>query len=152
MKWKKSDLNQYKQAKEYIDTILIPLVPFHLSNDNTMEKSAFQSEVLSVFTNEIENELSGRIMLTPNYSYLKSADQEMEVERLNTWVYDLQKQPFNHVFLVTFDAAWKKNEQAMQGTLVWLPGLHSGDLHNKEMHALIRDQVEQIGELIRSYW
>ncbi|MBM7598368.1 hypothetical protein JOC34_000725 [Virgibacillus halotolerans] len=152
MKWKKSDLNQYKQAKEYIDTILIPLVPFHLSNDNTMEKSAFQSEVLSVFTNEIENELSGRIMLTPNYSYLKSADQEMEVERLNTWVYDLQKQPFNHVFFVTFDAAWKKNEQAMQGTLVWLPGLHSGDLHNKEMHALIRDQVEQIGELIRSYW
>lgn len=152
MKWKKSDLNQYKQAKEYIDTILIPLVPFHLSNDNTMEKSAFQSEVLSVFTNEIENELSGRIMLTPNYSYLKSADQEMEVERLNTWVDDLQKQPFNHVFFVTFDAAWKKNEQAMQGTLVWLPGLHSGDLHNKEMHALIRDQVEQIGELIRSYW
>jgi hypothetical protein len=152
MKWKKSDLNQYKQAKDYIDTILIPLVPFHLSNDNDIEKSAFQSEVLSVFTNEIENELSGRIMLTPNYYYLKNHEIGLEVERLNAWVNDIQKQPFTHVFFVTFDTSWRKNEQAMQGSLVWLPGLHSGDLHSKEMHVLIRDQVEQIGELIRSYW
>ena len=152
MKWKKADLSQYKQAKEFIDTIIIPLVPFHLSNDNDLEKSAFQSEVLSVFTSEIENELMGRIMLTPNYNYLKSASKQVEVERLNLWIEDIQKQPFTHVFCVTFDASWKKDEQTMNGTLLWLPGLHSGDLHSKEMHALIRDQVEQIGELIRSYW
>lgn len=152
MKWKKSDLNQYKQAKEYVDTILIPLVPFHLDNDKDIEKSAFKNEVLSAFTNEIENELSGRLMLIPSYYYLKKADKEMETARLNTWVEEVQKQPFTHVFFVTFDGTWKKNEQTMQGTLLWLPGLHSGDLHSKEMHALIRDQVEQIGELIRSYW
>lgn len=152
MKWKKTDLNQYKQAKEYIDTIVVPLVPFHLSGDNDLEKSAFQSEVLSVFTTEIENELTGRIMLIPNYHYLKSANKEVETDRLNTWVEDMQKQPFTHIFFVTFDASWKKSEQAMNGTLLWLPGLHSGSLHSKEMHALIRDQVEQIGELIRSYW
>lgn len=152
MKWKKSDIKQYNQAKEFVDTILVPLIPFHLSNDNELEKSAYQSEILSILTNEIENELSGRMMLTPAYHYLKNANKENEVERINTWVEDIQMQPFNYVFFVTFDSTWKRNEQALNGSLVWLPGIHSGDLHTKEMQAVIRDQVEQIGELIRSYW
>lgn len=152
MKWKKVDIKQYKEAKKYIDTVLVPLVPFHLSNDNDIEKSAFQSEVLSVFTNEIEKELTGRIMLVPNYHYIKGACKEGEVERIKTWIEDILKQPFEHVFFVTFDSSWKKNEQALDGTLLWLPGIHSADLHSKEMHSLIRDQVEQISELIRSYW
>lgn len=152
MKWKKSDIKQYKEAKKYIDTVLVPLVPFHLSNDNDIEKSAFQSEILSVFTNEIEKELTGRIMLIPNYHYLKSTDKKGEVERINTWIKDIRRQPFEHVFFVTFDSSWKKSEHALDGNLLWLPGIHSGDLHSKEMHTLIRDQVEQISELIRSYW
>lgn len=152
MEWKRSDLKQYKEAKEYVDTILIPLIPFHLSNNNDLEKGSFQHEVLTVFTKEIENELTGRILLTPNYHYLKSSGKENEVERINTWVEDIQKQPFKHVFFVTFDSTWKKSEQALIGNLVWIPGIHSGDLYSKEMHAVIRDQVEQISELIRSYW
>lgn len=152
MKWKKSDLKQYKEAKEYVDTILIPLIPFHLSNDNDLEKGAFQHEVLTALTKEIENELTGRVLLTPNYHYLKGSSKEKEAERLNTWVEEIQKQPFKYVFFVTFDSTWKKNEQALTGSLVWLPGINSGDLQSKEMHAVIRDQVEQISELIRSYW
>ncbi|OZU90121.1 hypothetical protein CIL03_02980 [Virgibacillus indicus] len=152
MYWKKEDINKYVQAKEYIDTIIIPLIPFQLSQDNDLEKNAFQSEVLTVFSGEIERELTGRVMLIPTYTYLKSADKESEAARLNGWVEDAEKQPFNHTFFVTFDSSWKKHEQALNGTLLWLPGLQTGDLHSKEMHAIIRDQVEQISELVRSYW
>ncbi|WP_373896165.1 YpiF family protein [Virgibacillus natechei] len=152
MKWTKTDIKKYIDAKEYIDTILAPLIPFHLSNDNDLEKSAFQAEILSVFSSEIEKELTGRVLLTPVYYYLKSAGNEGEIERINTWIEDIHKQPFTHVFFITFDSGWKKDEQALNGDLIWLPGIHSGDLHSKEMRAVIRDQVEQVVDLIRSYW
>lgn len=152
MQWKKADLEKYKQAKEYVDTVLIPLMPYHLSQDDHLEKSAFQQEVLGIFAHEIEKELAGRVMLIPNYQYLKSDKLDTETERLNKWIADSRKQPFKHVFLVTFDALWKKSEQALDGSLIWLPGVQSGNLQSEEMYRFIHGQVEQIGELIRSYW
>jgi hypothetical protein len=152
MKWKKEDLTQYVQAKEYVDTVLIPLIPFQFTDETNIDKNAFQSEVLSILTNEIEKELTGRVMLTPNYHYVKSADLEKESEILQHWTEEVKKQPFKHVFFLTFDSGWKKFENKLDGTLLWLPGVKSGDLKSAEMHTVIKDQVEQIGELIRSYW
>src|SRR5690625_3454668 len=152
MKWKKEDLKQYVQAKEYIDTVIIPLIPFQLTNEQNIEINSFQSEVLSILANEIEKELAGRIMLIPNYHYIKSSELEKESQMLQGWVEEIQKQPFEHVFFITFDSEWKKNEGKLNGTLLWLPGVKSGNLHSAEMDSMIKDQVEQIGELIRSYW
>lgn len=152
MKWVKKDLVQYIQAKEYVDTIIVPLIPFHLSNDKELAKVGFQSDALSIFINEIEKELTGRVMLTPNYTYLKQTDKQQEVTRLNEWIADSTSQPFAHTFFLTFDSTWKKHEQLLNGTLLWLPGFQTGDLYSKEMHHVIHDQVEQISELIRSYW
>ncbi|GAB3802434.1 YpiF family protein [Virgibacillus kimchii] len=152
MKWKKEDLKQYVQAKEYIDTVIIPLIPFQFTDEQNIEKDAFQSEVLSILTNEIEKELTGRVMLTPGYHYIKSAGLEDESTILQRWTEEIKKQPFEHVFFLTFDSGWKKIEGKLDGTLLWLPGVKSGDLKSAEMHTVIKDQVEQIGELIRSYW
>lgn len=152
MRWIKSDLERYVGAKEYIDTLLVPLLPFGFSDDASLAKNAFQIEVLSIFLNELEKELSGRVVLTPNYHYLKMAKKEDEIERLNSWIQDAQEQPFEHVFFVTFDSTWKKEERSINGSLLWLPGTHSGDLQSKETVGMIRDQVDQVSELIRSYW
>ncbi|SDQ54689.1 Protein of unknown function [Virgibacillus subterraneus] len=152
MKWKKSDLHQYVNAKEYVDTIIIPLIPFQLSNDSVLEKDAFQREVLVAFSYELEKELTGRVLLTPNYNYLKSSHKDQEIVRINSWIDDIEQQPFNHIFYVTFDSTWKKNEQGMRGTLLWLPGVSDGTLQSNEMHSIIRSNVEQVSELIRSYW
>src|SRR5690625_7419983 len=152
MKWNKASLEQYVQAKEYVDTLVIPLSPFHLSQDSDLKKSAFQSELLSIFSNEIEKELTGRIMLTPSFNYLKKSNKETEANRLNEWLDDAKTQPFNHIFLVTFDAAWKKNEEALNGHLLWLPGITSEDLHSKKIHALMQAEERRVGKLIQSYW
>src|SRR5690625_6430352 len=113
MKWNKASLEQYVHAKEDLDTLIIPLSPCHLSQDNDLKKSAFQSELLAIFSNEIEKELTGRIMLTPSFNYLKKSNKETEANRLNEWLDDAKTQPFNHIFFVTFDAAWKKNKEAI---------------------------------------
>ncbi|GAA0599889.1 YpiF family protein [Virgibacillus siamensis] len=152
MKWKKNELEQYIGAKEYVDTIIIPLLPFQLSDDSTMTKDAFQREVLETFTNELELELTGRVLLTPAYNYLKTADKEVEIGRLKSWTDNISNQPFHHVFFTTFDSAWKKVERDLPGTLLWLPGITKGEIDSKEMQTVIRSQVEQVNELIRTYW
>lgn len=152
MKWKPEDLKQYVQAKEYIDSIIIPLQPFHISDEASLPKDASQREVLSVFANDIEKELSGRVLLTPTYNYLKDANKAEEVERLNEWIANIKTQPFTNIFLLTFEPTWKKVEKSIDGELIWLPGIGSVDIKEKETVALIRNQVEQIIELLRSYW
>lgn len=152
MKWFQNDLQKYGQAKEYIDTLLIPLQSFHLSEEENLTKDSFQREVLSIYANEIEKELSGRLMLAPTYFYLKSSDQQAEIDRLNEWIKDIEQQPFKTVFLMTFDNRWKKVEKDLNANLLWLPGLKPMDIHSKEAVSVIRNQIEQISELIRSYW
>lgn len=152
MKWFSEDLKKYVQAKEYIDTAIIPLQAFHLSQDATLEKDSFQREVLSIYAQEIEKELSGRMLLTPTYNYLKFAEIDQEVYRLNEWISNIENQPFKTIFVMTFDNSWKKIEKELNCNLLWLPGIKSGNIKSEETIKLIRSQVEQISELIRSYW
>lgn len=151
MKWIDQDLQQYIQAKEYVDTVLIPLTPFHFTNDSMITKSARQKEALTVLLSEIEKVLSGRILLSPSYYYLKHMNLEEESKRVNTWIENAMEQPFKYVFLVTFDSKWKKHEELLNGHLLWLPAIE-GDFRSKEMASIIRGQVDQISEFIQSYW
>lgn len=152
MRWLKEDVEKYVQAKEYVDTVVIPVLPFQLSQDNQLVTDTFAGEVLSIYANEIEKELSGRLLLTPIYTYNKSSQIEQEVSRLNEWIADIKTQPFEHIFVLTLDLNLKKQERALDGELLWLPGLKPTDLQSQEAVQMIRSQIEQISELIRSYW
>lgn len=152
MKWTKSDVEKYVEAKEYVDTVVIPVQSFQLSKDDRLIKDTFAGEVLSIYANEIEKELSGRLLLTPTYTFNKQSDIKQEVARLNEWIADIKEQPFEHVFLLTLDLNLKKEEQALDGNLLWFPGLQPTDLQSQEAVQMIRSQIEQISELIRSYW
>lgn len=152
MRWSKEDLEKFIPAKEYVDTLILPLLPFQLTEEDDLGKMAFQCEVLTIFVTELEKELAGRVLLTPSYYYNKKASKKAEVERVNGWVDDALNQPFEHVFFITFDAKWKKEEKDLKGSLLWLPSNHSVGINSKEMVMIIRDQVAEVGELIRSYW
>ncbi|MDY0408311.1 DUF2487 family protein [Virgibacillus soli] len=153
MKWTNHhDVEKYLEAKEYIDTIIMPLSPFGLEADQAPSKIAYQKEVLAVLTKELEQELSGRTLLIPSYTYWKSSKLDEEIIRINQWLSHIQKQPFEHIFLITFDATWKKVEKELNGNLLWFPHIQTGELHSSEMQKMIREQVSQISELIRSYW
>lgn len=152
MKWTKNDMEKYKNAKEFVDTLLIPLSPFEIGEDTSLEKDAFQQEVLHLFVHEIEQQLAGRLLLIPSYMYLKSAVKDNEVNRIQQFVIDAKKHPFEHVFFVTFDASWRKYEADLNGHVLWVPSVQTGDLKSKEVQSLIKDQVTQLSELIRSYW
>lgn len=152
LKWTPEDLQKYVQAKEYIDTAIIPVLGFQMNDEKKLEKEAYQREVLSIYTNEIEKELSGRLLLTPPYNYVKSDDMTKELERLNNWIDHIKEQPFTSVFILTFDNQWKKIEKNLNAELLWFPSVQTGDIKSEESIRMIRNQVDQISELIRTFW
>lgn len=152
MQWQQDDIKKYVQAKEYIDTIIMPLQPFHLTKDEKIAQTSYENEILTIFSNELEKELSGRTMRIPSYTYVRSADKEKELERMKTWVTDIQEQPFEHLFFPTFDMTWKKHEINLPGNLIWLPVTQVEEIQSKEFKKWIHENVLQVSELIRSYW
>lgn len=151
MRWTKADTTQYLPEKQYIDTVLVPMIPFNPSSDQQIVKQAFQRELNHVFTNLIEKEYRGRIFLAPDYNYLDGTHAQ-ETSRVNTWIEEFKKQPFQHVFLFTFDSKWKKIEAELNGHLLWVPGMNTGDIQSTETQSFVKEQAHQISELIQAYW
>lgn len=151
MRFTKADTTQYLPEKEYVDTVVIPLIAFNPASEDQMVKQAFLKELNQVFTSLIEKEYRGRIFLSPEYHYINGYNKD-EVERINHWVTQYEKQPFKNIFLFTFDAQWKKHEKDLTGHLLWVPGLQSGNIQSTETQSFVREQAYQISELIQSYW
>lgn len=154
MKWIGNDLKQYQEAKEYIDTLIFPLVPITFSDDAQLFELAIRNELIMILTNELEKELHGRLLLAPTYYYLstKENDFQQEFSRINDWVKDSKNQPFQHVFFITNDATWKMYEKELQGILLWIPSIKTDDISDEKVNQYIRGQVEQLSELLQMYW
>jgi len=151
LKWTNKHIKQFKEAEEYVDTVLTPLVPFTLQGKDA-EKKALQYEVMTIFANEIEQKLTGRLFQFPHYIYESSADLHDETERLNDWINKNNNEYFKHHILLTFDASWRKTEKYLEGNLLWIPAMYSGDIYSKEVTQMMQDQINEIIELIQSYW
>lgn len=152
MQWRSQDLEKYVGAKEYIDTLIVPLIPISFSVDEKLESLASQGEVLAILMNELERELHGRIMLSPTYHYLTTNHVTEEMNRLNQWIKDIKQQPFKHIFLVSYDASWKKDEQLLDGSYIWISSIPSVSLDSKEMQQFVKDQIKQLNTLLQTYW
>lgn len=152
MRWTTLNTEMYLSAEEFVDTAIIPIAPFEMEKDKGLEKSTFQSEYLNLLTLELEKELTGRLLLMPVYFYTKTSLLEAETERLNSFVNEITKQPFNHVFFITFDPKWKKYEEELKGNLIWLPISQTESTDLKKIKGVIEDQMNQLKELIKVYW
>ncbi|QHE52510.1 YpiF family protein [Pontibacillus sp. HMF3514] len=153
MKWNYNDMDMYVQAKEYVDTFLVPFVPFSFSrSDEDTKRLALHAELMDIFVNEIEKQYKGRIFLAPSYSYLLDGDYSEEIPKLNGLVEHAQANGFKHILFLTFDNKWKKRESKLHGNLIWVPAGQTHDLQSKESQNMIRTQIDQVMELITTYW
>ncbi|WP_053219408.1 YpiF family protein [Virgibacillus senegalensis] len=152
MQWNKQDVGQYFTAEEYIDTLLVPLMPVTFTNQQEMKKSAAQLETATIFVKEMEKEFKGRIFLMPSYHYMASQDLSEEVSRLNDWTEKASERPFRHIFYFSFDPHWKKQERNLNGNLLWLPAIQSEDIQSKETQTILKNQINQLTDLIKTYW
>ncbi|MFF2497759.1 YpiF family protein [Peribacillus sp. NPDC058075] len=148
MKWTAKDLDMYMQSKEYVDTVLIPLVP--LSFRGQMKQTGSMNEFLTFLSLEIEKQMKGRILLLPTFHYL--SDELDKVERLKRWANEVKENNFEHVFFLTSDFEWKKEERELENNLVWIPAIPLEGLEIEQAREMIHQQVIQILDIFSYNW
>ncbi|WP_260286017.1 YpiF family protein [Peribacillus aracenensis] len=148
MKWTAKDLDMYMQSKEYVDTVLIPLVP--LSFKGQMKQSGSMNEFLTILSLEIEKQMKGRILLLPTFHYI--SDEMDKVERLKRWANEVKENDFEHVFFLTSDFEWKKEERELDNNLVWIPAIPLDGLEIEQAREMINQQVLQILDIFSYNW
>ncbi|CAH0219648.1 YpiF family protein [Peribacillus sp. Bi134] len=148
MKWTAKDLDMYMQSKEYVDTVLIPLVP--LSFRGQMKQTGSMNEFLTILSLEIEKQMKGRILLLPTFHYLSG--ELDKVERLKRWANEVKENDFEHVFFLTSDFEWKKEERELENNLVWIPAIPLEGLEIEQAREMINQQVLQILDIFSYNW
>jgi hypothetical protein len=150
MKWVSKDIETYLSAKEYVDTAVIPL--FSVSFGNEMKQSASSAEFITLLTNYLERQFTGRLMLFPPFTYLKSDDPEDVFSKLKIWESNIEKNEFKHIFYITSESDWKIYEKQLSGPLIWLPSLPLEHLNDSQKISMIESQVKQLLSLFTRKW
>lgn len=150
MKWSSSDITVYQQSKEFVDTVVIPLLP--ISFGASMRTSAAMGDYASLISTETERQLHGRLFLLPAFTYLKNEDSEALNARLLALTEELEEEGFRHIFYLTSDVDWKKDEQALRHTLLWMPVIPMETMDSSYKEEIIKEQVKQLFQVILNKW
>ena len=96
MRWIVQEMQQYIQQKEYIDTVLIPLMP--ITWQSAIISAVREGEFIDTMLKETERQLQGRVILTPPYTYLKVEPLEERLKRLKMWEAEIKENHVKYVF------------------------------------------------------
>jgi hypothetical protein len=143
--WNANDMDTYMQQKEYIDTLLVPLLKLE-TNPEKMKSSSSSTEFLMYLSTFMENQFKGRIMLLPPFSYTQSMDLEILSETLQK---DIHLMDFKHVFYLTTDANWTSIKLE---DVIWLPSIPLESMDKQLKQKIIEDQLRQVLPLLTKKW
>ncbi|CAI8699459.1 hypothetical protein KOY_00536 [Bacillus cereus VDM021] len=149
MKWVVKDAEQFEQAREYVDTGIIPLLSISVAKE--MKSVVAQGEFIETLSMELEREYKGRVFLLPPFTYL-TEQQKQEQGRLQDWTSHLQEQGLKHIAYVTSDFAWKEGVDTLPGHLFWLPALLLEEFSDQAKREVIHAHVKNIMELLTEKW
>ncbi|KIQ93727.1 hypothetical protein LH47_02195 [Anoxybacillus thermarum] len=140
MKWTAKDVDAYHQAKEYVDTALVPCIPIGSTN---MKAFAEMSEHTLFITNEVERQFKGRVMLFPPFTYFV---QEQIQARVHEWANVLKQAGFRHVCFVTSHA------DIADESFIYVPALPLEHADEAYKQKVVRQQAEQVMDALVAKW
>src|SRR4051812_802467 len=142
MKWIPHDIETYLNAKEYVDTAVIPLCSVSMGEE--MKQSAAAVEFITLLTGYLERQFTGRLLLFPPFTYLNSKNAESTVSDLKDWEASLAKGEIKHIFYITSEIDWRSREEGLTGTVIWLPSIPLEHMNDSQKLAVIDSQVKQL--------
>ncbi|SFL97597.1 YpiF family protein [Salibacterium qingdaonense] len=151
MRWSTEDIPSFVKERQYVDTVLLPLLPVEFGDG--IRQSAAMTEFITVMTAELEKQFRGRILLAPSYTYL-AADEESRPssEELNKWIESMKKEKLKHIILLTADSSWKKAEHDLDAFLIWMPLVPLENLEASYKKQVISEQIKQLLPVIMDIW
>jgi hypothetical protein len=150
MKWIPQEVETYLQAKEYVDTAVIPL--FSVSFGDEMKQSAAMAEFITLLTSQLERQFTGRLLLFPPFTYLKNNQSEKVINDLKNWEANIEASEFKHIFYITTESEWRMQEQKFAGSIIWLPALPLEFMDVSQKVAMVDSQVKQLLNLFTQKW
>lgn len=150
MKWVPQDIAMYLKSKEYVDTAVVSLYPISIGDE--MEQSASKFEFLSLLTQQLERQFTGRMLLLPPFTYLKKENLEESIANLSEWELSLKENEFKHIFYLTSDSDWKSHESSLGGSVIWMPSIPLENMDESQKVSIIGSQVKQLLTLFTQKW
>ncbi len=151
MKWQAKEIDLYLQAKEYVDTAIIPLIPISWANGD-VKPTVAMGEFISIITMEIERQFQGRVIQFPPFTYIRGEELSLRTTRIQEWSKDLLEGGMKYLFFLTSDSEWKPIEQQLEGPLIWLPTIPLEHLDMTYKREIIDEQVKQVIPLLINKW
>jgi hypothetical protein len=148
MKWNVKDVEMFIEAKEYVDTVLVPLIP--ITFNDQMKQLTSASDFMAILSMEIEKNCKGRILLAPTFYYVNG--DEKKVEGIQNWIMELHQAKFKHIYFLTSDMNWKKDENNLSGLLLWIPTISLERLEIEQAREVMKQQVKQIVDIFTINW
>ncbi|MDR2994954.1 MAG: YpiF family protein [Bacillus cereus] len=149
LKWIVKDVEQFEQAREYVDTGVIPLLSISAAKE--MKMVVEQGEFIELLSMELEREYKGRVLLLPAFTYLVES-QKNEKGRLQEWTNHLRSEGFKHIAYVTSDFSWKEEIQELQGDLFWFPSLALEQFSDQAKREVIHAHIKNIMVMLEEKW
>ncbi|MEK4699197.1 DUF2487 family protein [Solibacillus sp. FSL R7-0668] len=146
MIYKVSDVEQFQTQKQFIDTAIVPLVQLDFSEIG-MKQTSSASEYLMSLTTFIEQQLHGRLMLLPPFSYTKltkSSETAISIEK------ELKEAGFKSVLFVTCDHEWSDLKEQLN--ILWLPAIPLESMDKTVKQRILEDQLKQVLPVLTSVW
>lgn len=150
MKWVSKDVDMYLGAKEYVDTVVLPLLPVSFGTD--IKQTVTMSEFISLLSGPLEKQFKGRLLMLPGFTYLKNNNMDKHLEELKSWEKEFKFQDFKHIFYVTSDSDWTLKDGELEGSLIWLPSLPLENMDQNYKNTILEDQVKQMLNLFIKKW
>ena len=146
LNWTGKDMNTYLQQKEYIDTLVIPLVKVETNMDN-IKTSASSTEFVMHLASLIETQFKGRMMFVPPVVYTSKTDR---ANMAQTTLQEFNDTSFKHVFYLTTDHAWSEIE--LGGQVIWMPSIPLESMEVSLRQSILEDQLRQILPKFTEQW
>jgi hypothetical protein len=150
MRWTPQEIETYLNAREYIDTAVVPLMSISFGDE--MKESAALTEFITLLSNHLERQFTGRLVLFPPFTYLKMEGNERALNELKNWETNIEKSEFKHIFYITSESNWKMHEEKFAGSFIWIPALPLENLTDSQKHSMIDSQVKQLLNLFIQKW
>ena len=143
MKFDGIDAMKSLTERQYVDTLVVPLV--ELAFDEDMVRKAEGNEVIQAVALETERQLSGRTMLSPTLSYVDVDAGRATAEAVLT---KAVSSGFSHVLFISSDLRFKGSELP----IMFVPPLALKGMSGEQSHTMVQNFATQVITELSSRW
>lgn len=150
MKWIPKDIQTFIEAREYVDTVLVPL--YGISFAEGISKSAASTEFISIISQQVERQFKGRVLMLPGVTYCKDWTEEEKMKFILQWKSTLETEKFPFIFFLTVDEYWKLYTDQLGNSLILTPFIPLEDLEERYKKTVVEEEVSNILNKIIHKW